>query len=241
MLLGFISDLHANLPALEAVFEDVDDQRLDVLICLGDLVGYGASPNEVAELAFEKADLCLAGNHDLAAIGSFDLALFNTHARASAKWTSEVLTRVTISTLSSLRSPRDAFGLFLAHASVRDPVAEYISSPQVAGENFAIGDFDIAVVGHTHVPALFALIGAFVTGERIQQGHTDLTGQRSIVNPGSVGQPRDGDPRASWATFDSRSSIFEVRRVEYDVHRAQDSIIKAGLPEFLAARLQEGM
>lgn len=240
MLLGFISDLHANLPALEAVLVDVDAQQLDALICLGDLVGYGASPNEVIDLASEKADVSLAGNHDLAAIGSFDLALFNRHARASAEWTSGELTPANISLLLSLHSHRDAFGLSLAHASIRDPVSEYVSNPQVAGENFAVADFDIAVVGHTHVPAVFALMGQFVTGERLPAGRADLTGQRSIVNPGSVGQPRDGDPRASWATFDSRTSIFEVRRVEYDVRRAQEAIIQAGLPKFLATRLQEG-
>lgn len=241
MLLGFISDLHANLPALEAVLDDVDAQQLDALVCLGDLVGYGANPNEVVELASQRTEVSLSGNHDLAAIGSFDLDLFNPHAKASAEWSSEVLTPATISVLSSLRSHRELFGLFLAHASIRDPVSEYVSNPQVAGDNFASGDFDIAVVGHTHVPAVFALRGQFVTGERIPEGQADLTGQRSIVNPGSVGQPRDGDPRASWATFDSRSEIFEVRRVEYDVRRAQEAIMRAGLPEFLATRLEEGL
>ncbi|HVF11881.1 MAG TPA: metallophosphoesterase family protein [Actinomycetota bacterium] len=241
MLLGFISDVHANLPALEAVLDDVDGQQLDALICLGDLVGYGASPNEVIDLVSDKADVSLAGNHDLAAVGSFDLSLFNLHARASAEWTSKELTSANVSLLSSLRSQREVFGLSVAHASIKDPVSEYVSNPQVAAENFAIADFDIAVVGHTHVPAVFALMGQFVTGERIPHGRTDLTGQRSIVNPGSVGQPRDGEPRASWATFDSSTSIFEVRRVEYDVRRAQEAIIRAGLPKFLATRLEEGM
>lgn len=241
MLIGFISDLHANLPALEAVLADVAAQAPDTLVCLGDLVGYGASPNEVIDLAIEEADIALVGNHDLAAIGSFDAARFNAHARASTKWTSQELTDGNISILSSLPSQREAFGLVLAHASLRDPVSEYVSDPQVAAENFACGTFDIAVVGHTHVPAAFAMVGQFVTGERILEGQAELTGQRSIVNPGSVGQPRDGDPRASWATFDSTSAIFEVRRVEYDVRRAQEAIMKAGLPEFLANRLQEGM
>lgn len=241
MLLGILSDPHANLPALETVLRDVGRVRPDLLVCLGDFVGYGAQPNEVVAALRDRSVVSLSGNHDLAAIGMVDVRDFNPHAAMAALWTGEQLTPEAKSFLESLPSRAPFDGVELAHGSLRDPVWEYVLDDRTARANFVSEDFDVSLVGHTHVPAVFALVDeqlgrlSPVSGEQIQ-----LPKGRLILNPGGIGQPRDGDPRAAWATWDTGQRIFTVTRLDYPIAEAQRAIRAAGLPGALADRLAHG-
>lgn len=247
MLIGLVSDPHANFHALEAVLADIDRVRPDVLLCLGDFVGYGAFPNEVVFALRERCAISLAGNHDLCVLGhpAAPIESMNNVAAAAITWTRNELgedARLFLMSLSSSGVTED-FEVF--HASPRDPVSEYVIDAAVAYANFVEATFKCAIVGHTHIPALWSMDGQEIVGGRIVS-HSDRTPVevplgRLILNPGSVGQPRDGDPRATWATFDSESRVFTIRRVEYPVRAAQDSIRDRGLPEFLAERLAIGI
>lgn len=241
MLLGILSDPHANLPALEAVLADVEGVRPDVLICLGDFVGYGAQPNEVVEALRDRCAVALVGNHDLAALGSVDISDFNRHAAMAALWTRDQLTHRTRSFLEGLEPRGVIEGLELDHASPRDPVWEYVLDTSIADANFSARDFEVALVGHTHVPAVFWRKENRTMGfaPNSEEG-IDLPDGRLILNPGAIGQPRDEDPRASWATWDPRDRRFTVRRIEYPIALAQRAIRAAGLPGALADRLAQG-
>jgi diadenosine tetraphosphatase ApaH/serine/threonine PP2A family protein phosphatase len=241
VLLGLISDPHANLAALGAVLDDVDSVRPDALICLGDFVDYGAQPNEVVAALKERCDVSLVGNHDLAALGELDAELFNPLAAEALEWTSERLQEETVTFLRRLSPQGSMEGLDLAHASPRDPVEEYVTDRFVAQANFDERSFSVVAVGHTHVPAVFVSEATRVV--RVDPSPGDpirLKGVRAIVNPGAVGQPRDGDPRAAWATWETDRSLFVLRRVEYPVEKAQQAILDAGLPPLLARRLAFG-
>ena len=242
MLLGLLSDPHANLPALEAVLDDVAAVAPDALVCLGDFVDYGAQPNEVIATLRGRCELSLVGNHDLAALGILDPGQFNPLAARALAWTGEHLLPESVGFLESL-SPAGSFeGLDVAHASPRDPVEEYVTDRFVAQANFAERSFGTVAVGHTHVPAVFVLESARVVRVDPSPGEPiHLKGRRAILNPGSVGQPRDGDPRASWGTWDTERFRFVVRRVEYPVEKAQQAIVDAGLPPPLAHRLAQGL
>lgn len=254
MLIGLISDPHANLPAVQSVLEDVEKFRPDAVICLGDFVGYGGSPNEVVAALRDRCDVSLIGNHDLAALERVDLNIFGDVAADAVTWTRDHLSQQSAGFLEAL-SPRGVFSgsspqggtaeIELAHASFVDPVWEYITSSGVAAWSFSSAEFDVAAVGHTHVPSVFwqsdqgirALHVSPADGE-IAEVRVDYG--RVILNPGGVGQPRDGDPRASWATWDSDGKVFSVHRVEYPIEVAQRTIREAGLPGVLADRLSEG-
>lgn len=243
MLLGILSDPHANLPALQTVLGDVERVRPDSLICLGDFVGYGAQPNEVVAALKGRCSVSLLGNHDLVALGKpgIDVSDFNPAAAQSAQWTRDQLDATTRDFLANLQ-PRERFeGLELAHASLRDPIWEYILDQRVAAANFEAFDFDIAIVGHTHVPAIYRLVGGSVDGiyPKPDEVHSIDRG-RFLLNPGGIGQPRDGDPRASWATLDTEARTFTVRRLDYPITEAQRAIREAGLPPILADRLSTG-
>lgn len=250
MLIGLLSDPHANLPAVMTVLSDVEAVRPDLLICLGDFVGYGAHPNEVVAAVREQCDVFLIGNHDLAALGAIDISDFNEYAAAAARWTNAEISAETRGFLESLAPRGAAAGIELAHASIRDPIWEYVMDSESAAASFASAEFSVAAVGHTHIPAVFSHDSRGVGGLRVitPEGHAevrmieDLAGQdrRLLLNPGGIGQPRDGDPRASWATWEDDSATFTVRRLEYPVAEAQASIVAAGLPEVLAKRLAEG-
>jgi diadenosine tetraphosphatase ApaH/serine/threonine PP2A family protein phosphatase len=252
VLLGFLSDPHANLQALEAVLADVDRVKPDSLICLGDFVGYGANPNEVVEALRDRCDVNLIGNHDLAALAAIDISDFNPHAAAAATWTQEQLSAGTREFLESLSPTGKVGDIELAHASIRDPIWEYVLDSSIATASFDEHPFQIAFVGHTHVPAVFSRESESrrVSGFRIIVPAGSLMvreiprlldeGARVLINPGGIGQPRDGDPRASWATWAEDEQVLTLRRVEYPVSEAQRVIVAAGLPELLAERLAEG-
>jgi predicted phosphodiesterase len=242
MRVGVISDIHGNAAALEAVLEALEDEQLDAVWCLGDLVGYGPEPNRCCELVAHRADLSLVGNHDLGVLGSIPLDEFSPDAAAAARWTETVLTDFSRSYLESLRPQAKVDGAELFHASPRDPVWDYVLSEPVARESLEMTEAPVIMVGHSHVPLAMLLENGRANGGLAPGGHeADLGKGRWLLNPGSVGQPRDNDPRAAFLIldFDKRRATFV--RVEYEVERTQSEIREHGLPETLAQRLALGL
>ncbi len=236
-----ISDIHANLAALEAVLDDALD--FDEVWCLGDLVGYGARPNECVELVRGLPHTSLVGNHDRAAVGELSLSTFNAVAREANKWTQEQLTSSSRDYLNGLPASLQKGDFCLAHGSPREPIWEYIMDASVACRNFEHFSTPVCLVGHTHVPVLFRLdeeSGRCEAELPPLPEPVHLGPERVIVNPGSVGQPRDGDPRASYAMLDTEAMTWEFRRVSYPVEVAQDRMRAEGLPRPLIDRLQAG-
>jgi predicted phosphodiesterase len=233
-----LSDVHGNLPALTAVLADVDDAKVDSVWCLGDLVGYGANPDECVELASERCEVCLAGNHDLGVLDQIDIADFSPHAADAARWTRKNASRETLEFLGSLEPSHAGKPVGLYHASPRDPVWEYVLSTSQADACLDDMEARVGAIGHTHVALRFTRSEGHVEGEAVAGGTTmDLSAGKWLVNPGSVGQPRDGDPRAAWMLLDTEDWSAEWRRVEYPVHLAAEAIDEAGLPASLGQRL----
>jgi diadenosine tetraphosphatase ApaH/serine/threonine PP2A family protein phosphatase len=241
-----LSDIHANLPAFEAVLGAIDDATVDEIWCLGDLIGYGAEPDECADLARERCDLCLVGNHDLAVLGALDVAAFSEAAAAAVTWTRASVAERTLALLADLEPAGEREGIGLFHASPRDPVWEYVLSAEQADACLDVQPQRIALIGHSHVSLFFARRTGDGRGGEIRGAQSgddtllDLSGDRWLVNPGSVGQPRDGDPRAAWLELDTGAQTARFHRVPYDVERAAASIAAAGLPRRLAERLRVG-
>jgi predicted phosphodiesterase len=239
--IAVLSDIHGNLHALEAVLQSVDEDGPDAVWSLGDLVGYGPRPNECCALVADRADVCLIGNHDLGVLGRLDLDDFSYDAAASARWTAEVLKDGPRRYLESLESQSEEGRYGLYHASARDPVWEYVLTPFAALASFATSQADVLLVGHSHVALAFKLADQRLE-TTIAPGGTelDLSGEgRWILNPGSVGQPRDGDSRAAYLLIDN--DRVRYRRIEYPVERTQEEIRAEGLPEPLADRLAHGL
>jgi len=243
MRVAVCSDIHGNLPALEAALAEIDEARPDELWCLGDLVGYGPWPNEVTDVVRGRADICLVGNHDLVALGTagVDVEEFNPEAAEAALWTRRELSAETREYLESLAPEGSREGTGLYHASPRDPVWEYVLTPEAAAGAFTEAPESVILVGHSHVALAFSLQDDRLSGD-IAPGGTaiDLTA-RHLLNPGSIGQPRDGDPRAAWLMLDLAEGRARFERVEYDVRRTQEEIRAHGLPESLADRLALGL
>jgi predicted phosphodiesterase len=236
--IALLSDVHGNLPAFRAVLDAVDASDADAIWFLGDLVGYGAQPDECVELAAERCDLCLAGNHDLGVLDRIDIADFSPPAALAALWTRERAGEATLEFLGGLEPRRDGEAIGLFHASPRDPVWEYVLSTSQADECMDQMDARVAAIGHTHVALRFARAGGEINGEAMADGgDCDLSQGEWLLNPGSVGQPRDGDPRAAWLLLDTGSWRAEWRRTDYPVEQAADAIEAAGLPRSLGQRL----
>lgn len=243
MRVAVISDIHGNLHALEAVLDLVAGDSPDAVWCLGDLVGYGPRPNRCCTLVRDRADVCLIGNHDLGVLGRLDLEDFSYDAATSARWTASVLEDGPRTFLESLLPQAVEGDVGLYHASARDPVWEYVLTPFAALASFAASEARILLVGHSHVALAFGLADQRLE-TRIAPGGTelDLSGDgRWILNPGSVGQPRDGDPRAAYLLLDLEEKQAVYRRVEYPVERTQEEILERGLPDSLAERLAQGI
>jgi len=242
MQVAILSDIHGNRHALEAVLEDVDRSRAQRIWCLGDVVGYGADPNDCCAIVRDAAHICLAGNHDLAVTGELSLDEFSRGAALAARWTQEVLRDEHVRWLRSLEPTyvNEALGLY--HASPRDPIWEYVLNALLAELCLDAAGRRLCVVGHSHVALSFVRRdGEATTGEARKAGETaELAGAEWIVNPGSVGQPRDGDPRAAWLLLDADTGHAQWRRVQYDVAGAGAAIRAARLPDSLAERLQYG-
>ncbi|MDX6439467.1 MAG: hypothetical protein QOF45_2050 [Gaiellaceae bacterium] len=242
MRTAVVSDVHANLHALEAVLAEVDQGGFDQLWCLGDVVGYGPRPNECVAILQERTAICLAGNHDLVVLGKISIATFAGEAGAAAVWTREVLDEPARAFLATLAPSALTTGAELFHGSPRDPVWDYVLSEDAARWTFAATSAPLVLVGHSHVALELAGDGMEVRGGQAAAGTTlDLAAARRLLNPGSVGQPRDGDPRAAWLEIDNSSGRATFRRTEYPVERTQSEMRERGLPEALAARLEHGI
>jgi predicted phosphodiesterase len=237
-----VSDIHGNLHALEAVLAAIDADPPDEVWCLGDLVGYGPRPNRCCELVRDRADLCLVGNHDLGVLGRLSIEDFSPDAAESARWTATVLDDDARAYLESLEPAAERFGVQLFHASARDPVWEYVLSPEAALDSLALTRAPIVLVGHSHVALALALGDDRLDGG-LAPGGTELElapGGRWLLNPGSVGQPRDGDPRAAYLVLDVEAKRAAFRRIDYPVERTQAELLERGLPSSLAERLATG-
>jgi diadenosine tetraphosphatase ApaH/serine/threonine PP2A family protein phosphatase len=242
MRVAILSDVHGNRHALEAVLDDVAAEGVDAVWCLGDLVGYGADPNACVALARERCSIVLAGNHDLAVTGGISLDEFSRGAALAAHWTREAIDAEPLAFLDSLAPQGEAEGVGLYHASPRDPVWEYVLSAMLADLCLDAQPERIGLIGHSHVALSFSRpAGGEAAGVQREPGEVaDLTTGEWLLNPGSVGQPRDGDPRAAWLVLDTVAWTATWRRTEYDVAGAQAAIRAAGLPGSLADRLGYG-
>jgi diadenosine tetraphosphatase ApaH/serine/threonine PP2A family protein phosphatase len=242
-----ITDIHANLPALEAVLEAIDGAGIEEIWCLGDVLGYGAEPDECAGLVRERCAVCLVGNHDLAVFGVLDVAAFSEAAAEAVAWTRDNVSEDSLAALRELEPAGEREGIGLFHASPRDPVWEYVLSAEQADACLDTQATRIGLIGHSHVSLYFTRpdddegAGEEVRGSQASDDTLlDLGTGRWLINPGSVGQPRDGDPRAAWLELDTTEQSARFHRTRYDVDRAAASIVAAGLPRRLADRLQVG-
>ncbi|HET8569971.1 MAG TPA: metallophosphoesterase family protein [Candidatus Limnocylindria bacterium] len=234
-----LSDVHANLVALEAVLAAVPPH--DAVWVMGDTVGYGPDPSDTLALLRERGATVVAGNHDLAVATGEGLGAFNPAAAAAAKLHRAWLSPEERDALAALPLVLRTGGATCFHGSLRDPVWEYVFDVRSAAATLERAETDLCCNGHTHVPAIFERAGA---GARLVRPRADETyplGATALVNPGSVGQPRDGDARASWAMLDTDARTVEFRRTAYDVAETQGRIRDRGLPGFLADRLAAGL
>jgi predicted phosphodiesterase len=241
MRILIISDLHANLTALDAVLAEAG--RVDAVWCLGDLVGYGPDPNEViARIRVLPQLVCLIGNHDAAALDQIDTAAFNPEARTAVRWTQKTLTEASIAFLKSLPERFETDNVTLTHGSPRYPVWEYLLDTRTATLNFEYFTTPYCFVGHTHLPAIYNLDGNGYMANFIDPVPNTITQLkwRSIINPGSVGQPRDHNERASFAIYDPDQHTWDYRRVPYNITSVQERMRIAGLPERHIQRLTSG-
>jgi len=241
MRVAVISDIHANLPALEAVLAAIEAEAPDELWCLGDLVGYGPHPNECVAAVRDRADLCLAGNHDLGVLGSLPIDDFSVDAALAAEWSQSVLQADARAFLERLTPVARREEAELFHASPRDPVWEYVLTREAAAESLALTRAPVVLVGHSHLALAITVEDGDIAGGLAPGGREiPLPERRWLLNPGSVGQPRDRDPRAAWLLIDFDGARAEFRRADYPVEVTQAAIRERGLPETLAARLAIG-
>jgi diadenosine tetraphosphatase ApaH/serine/threonine PP2A family protein phosphatase len=241
MHVAVISDVHANLHALEAVLADIDRERVDAVWSLGDVVGYGPQPSRCCELVAAHADVSLCGNHDLGALLAIDLDDFSPDAAAAARWTSSELSEDDREYLKSLEPHAETPRATLVHGSPRDPVWEYVLTPDAVLAAIEEAARPLLLVGHSHVALALELTEELAGGLAPDGTQVCLDEKaRRLLNPGSVGQPRDGDPRAAWLLLDFDRLLATFRRVDYPIDRTQAEIRAAGLPAILATRLASG-
>jgi predicted phosphodiesterase len=243
MRTAIISDIHANLEALEAVMADIGDMNIDEIVCLGDVVGYGANPNECVTVINKKCPITLLGNHDAAALGNLSTEHFNIHAKVAIEWTTEHLNETSNTFLDSIPLAKSIDNITYVHATPYEPkMWYYVTSLEEAAFNFQFFSTQLCFVGHTHIPIIIVLDKkkeVYVhQDDRIEYG--DMEGARFLINVGSVGQPRDHNPKACYGIIDNEEKSFSYRRIPYDIQKAQAKMKKIKMPEFLVLRLQEG-
>ena len=238
-----IADIHSNLEAFEAVLEDAQRHGgFGHTWCLGDVVGYGPDPLACIKLLRQLDPVCVSGNHDQAAVGKIDIGDFNSDAAIANRWTAGQLSDEDREFLLGLPDLVVKDNFTIVHGSPRQPVWEYIAHSFTAADNFRCFDTRFCIVGHTHVPFLFKHDGVEVREGILHDGDMLVLGDnRLIINPGGVGQPRDRDPRASYAIFDAEEMVLHNYRVTYDVAATQEKMEKAGLPDFLISRIAWGV
>ena len=241
-----ITDIHSNLPALEAVLAGIDARDVDEIWCLGDVVGYGAEPDACADLVRERCEVCLVGNHDLAVLGALDIDGFSEAAAEAVEWTRQNISEGTLAFMRELEPMGLRAGAALFHASPRDPVWEYVLSLEQAHACMEVQPERVALIGHSHVSLFFSRSNggalADTLGSQAEDGSRLELGDGGswLINPGSVGQPRDGDPRAAWLELDLEAPAAVFHRLPYDIDRAATAISEAGLPKRLGDRLYVG-
>ncbi len=239
--IGIVSDIHGNLPALEAVIALLLKEGVDITVSCGDLVGYGPWPGEVVSKVRDLRIVGVQGNHDAAVCGALPVDHFNAAARSAIGWIRSQLSEDEIGYLAGLPQTRIVEGMEVVHGSPRGPLWEYILDPWTAGESFRLLETDICLFGHSHIQGGFTAGGSGVETIDPRKGWIELLpGDRYLVNPGSVGQPRDGDPRAACAIIDLEKNKVFYHRVPYDISATQREIIRVGLPRELADRLSMG-
>ncbi|MEO0097835.1 MAG: metallophosphoesterase family protein [candidate division WOR-3 bacterium] len=241
MKFGILSDIHGNLEALEIVLEEIKKEDCNEIIFLGDIVGYGANPNECIELLRKERVVGVAGNHDYAVLNKTSIENFNPYAKAAILWTQKVLTKESLWYLDAFLLVNKSYPFHIVHSSPDDPSDwYYLFTIEDIIPQFNFFNYPVCLVGHTHMP--------FIVAKR-NDGKIEITKENKIelnpdwqyiINVGSVGQPRDKNPKACFAIYDTKKNIFEIRRVDYDIKKAADKIIKANLPSILAERLFYG-
>jgi len=241
MKAAIISDIHSNLEALFVVLKDIKKRRLKSIFCLGDLVGYGANPNECIDLCIKESKMIVAGNHDWAAIDKTDVATFNPVAAKAIRWTKEKISKDGVNRIKSLELTGKVDNLLLVHATPKNPAKwGYLFTLDEYEREFSHFKEQLCFIGHSHIPAaVFQDANGYCDLVR-DNPFPIVAKRRYIVNVGSVGQPRDMDPRASYAIYDGNNNSIEIVRLDYNIPLAQQKIIMAGLPEVLADRLLAG-
>lgn len=241
MRYGIFSDVHSNLEALEAVLSAYKEELIDKYLCIGDLVGYASNPAECIEKVRDAATITVAGNHDWATVDLFSLDCFNPFARQAVIWTRHKLNRQQLYFLESLRLVYSNDDLTFVHGTLDSPEDfNYLTDIDFAQATFAALETTVCFVGHTHVPEIFIKDKEgelhYLQGDScsIEQGN------KYIVNVGSVGQPRDGNPESAYCIYDTDKKEFQIKRTKYDVELTRKKIIEAGLPKFLGDRLLSG-
>jgi diadenosine tetraphosphatase ApaH/serine/threonine PP2A family protein phosphatase len=243
MRYAILADIHANLEAFTAVLDDIGEKgEVEEIWCLGDVVGYGPDPHRCIEILNHCKHVCVAGNHDMAAIGKVETTYFNSLAVAAIQWTVEQLSPDDVKYLEDLPLTKQRGDFTLVHGSPMELLWEYIISTGIAIRNFTYIETPYCLVGHSHVPMAF--MKDKETGCKpvnLSPGiGLALGDNKMIINPGGVGQPRDGDPRASYAIYDSERQMVQLYRVSYNVEATQKKIMSSGLPVMLASRLEQG-
>ncbi len=244
MRYAIIADIHANLVAFQAVLDDIEHRGgVEEVWCLGDVVGYGPDPHQCIELLRQYNHVCVVGNHDWAAIGKIDTAEFNPDAAVACRWTAQQLSPEDVDYLKNLPLVIQKEDFTLVHGSPREPIWEYLISIGSAKQSFAYFQSQFCLVGHSHVPLVFSFseTGACSSSQFLTNVGLALGESRLIINPGGVGQPRDGDPRASYAIYDSETRLIRLYRVAYDIGATQARMVKHNLPMRLVARLSYGV
>lgn len=241
MLYGVFSDVHSNLPALEAVLKSMAARGVQRKVCLGDLVGYGADADACVQMVKQNADICIIGNHDSVALRRESSASFNVYARQAIEWTQSHLSDASVEYMKKLPYVVEEERFTFVHASPMSPADwNYVTNLDDALEAFDFFSTDFCLIGHTHNPVMVVMkdkeIPRIIEGPAYRPG----PGERILVNVGSVGQPRDRDPRACWCLIDSEGSWIEFVRVEYNVDAAQTPMRKENFPNFLIERLSVG-
>lgn len=240
MRCAILADIHANLSAFEAVLRDIEGRGgVQEIWCLGDIVGYGPDPLPCLALLRQQPHICIAGNHDWAAVGKLDIADFNPYAAEACRWTGAQLGREDVEYLEGLPSMLTRGDFTLVHGSPREPMWEYVASAWSARDNFPCFDTRYCLIGHSHAPAVFEEIGEACEAREMPP-IMKLAENRLMINPGSVGQPRDGDPRAAYAIYDEGENVIHHYRIPYDIEETQAKMIQKGLPDYLVQRLTSG-
>ena len=241
MKFALLSDIHGNLEALQSVVNDLSVEKADGIYCLGDIVGYGADPGQCIEIIQDLTSWIVAGNHDWAAAGITDTTYFNPVAKSAIEWTTEKLITSHRSFLAKLPLTYDLPQMKLVHATPYEPETwHYIFSRREALRSFQHYEQQICFIGHSHTPVIFVKDKEDEISLLPEDSFTLEDNYRYLINVGSVGQPRDGDPRAAYGIYDTEDNRFTLKRISYNIEAAQEKILEAGLPYFLATRLAEG-